>query len=235
MKILGLIPVRGGSKGIPNKNRKLLNGKPLMQYTIEKALDSKLLSRVIVSSEDDVLTELGKSFGADVPFKRPANLSLDTTPTIEVVEHALEFLAKNGEHYDAVCLLQVTTPFRTLNEIDTAINVFKSQNSDSLISVREVPHQFNPHWVFKANEDSNLSIATGDEKLITRRQDLPKSYFRDGSIYITKSQVILNEASLYGKNIAYAESTSSNFVNIDTLEDWEQAELIAKKINNNRI
>ena len=96
MKILGLIPVRGGSKGIPNKNRKLLNGKPLMQYTIEKALDSKLLSRVIVSSEDDVLTELGKSFGADVPFKRPANLSLDTTPTIEVVEHALEFLAKNG-------------------------------------------------------------------------------------------------------------------------------------------
>lgn len=232
MKILGLIPVRGNSKGIPNKNRKLLNGKPLLKYTIEAALASKLLNRVIVSSEDETLIKLAESFGADVPFKRPTNLSLDTTPTIEVVDHALKFLARNNEYYDAVCLLQVTTPFRVLNEIDSAINVFKNQNSDSLISVREVPHQFNPHWVFKANNKARLSIATGDEKLITRRQDLPKSYFRDGSIYITKSHVILNEASLYGKNIAYVESTSTNFVNIDTLEDWKQAELIAKKIDN---
>ena len=122
MKILGLIPARGGSKGIPNKNRKVLNGKPLLQYTIEATLNSKFLDRVVFSSEDDTLIKLAKSMGVDVPFVRPSNLSKDNSGTLEVVQHALKQLEEKGETFDAVCLLQVTNPFRTSKFIDKAID-----------------------------------------------------------------------------------------------------------------
>ncbi len=229
MKVLGLIPVRGGSKGIPNKNRKLLDGKPLMQYTIENALSSTLLDKVVVSSEDDILIDIANKLGVDVPFKRPKNLSLDSSPTIEVVKHALNYFIEKGETYDAVCLLQVTVPFRPNDQIDSAIDKFIKSNADSLISVRKVPHQYNAHWVFEPNHNGDLKIATGEKSIITRRQDLPVNYYRDGSIYITKSEVILNKDSLYGDQISYIESTHKDFVNIDTIEDWEKAETIVRK------
>ena len=172
MKILGLIPARGGSKGMPNKNRKELGGKPLLEYTIEAALASKRLSRVIFSSEDEQLIDLAKKSGVEVPFVRPEVLATDVAGSLEVVQHALQFLAKEGEIYDAVCLLQVTYPFRTTEDIDLAVSKFNSSKTDSLISVKEVPHQYNPHWVFVQNESDNLTIATRDEKIIARRQEL---------------------------------------------------------------
>lgn len=229
MKILGIIPARGGSKGIPRKNIKPLQGKPLLQYTFEAAQDSKLLARVILSSDDPEIIAVAEEIELEVPFKRPAELAADDTSSFEVIKHALNFFAHKGENFNAVCLLQPTTPFRRLKFIDDAIEKFTSGNFDSLISVREVPADFNPHWVFK-EKDGRLKIATGEKKIIPRRQELPKAYHRDGAIYLIKTQVLLDQNSLLGKNIGFLDTTGDPYVNIDTVQDWEEAERLLTMI-----
>jgi len=223
MRILGLIPARGGSKGIPGKNIKPLRGKPLLQYTFEAAKNSKLLNNVILSSEDEAIIEIAKQLELEVPFKRPINLAEDSSSSLEVVQHALNYYLKQGINFDAVCLLQPTTPFRKDGFIDECILKFKDGNFDSLVSVREVPKEYNPHWVFEENQGA-LKIATGEKEIISRRQDLPKAYHRDGAVYLTKTEVLLNENSLYGKNIGFIDTTNSPYANIDTQEDWKKAE-----------
>ena len=229
MNILGLIPARGGSKGIPGKNIKLLAGKPLLEYTFESAKASALLSRVILSSDDPEIIQTAEKFGLETPFIRPENLAEDTTTSLEVVKHALEVLKLKGDEYDAVCLLQPTTPFREPGLIDAAIRKFTQGNFDSMISVREVPADFNPHWVFE-EKGGRLQIATGEKEIISRRQDLPKAFHRDGAIYITKTSVLTEQNSLYGKNIGFINTTGSPYVNIDIPEDWEQAENLIKSL-----
>ena len=228
MKILGLIPARGGSKGIPGKNIKLLGEKTLLEYTVEAAKASKLLSRVILSSDDKEIIAVAEHLDLEVPFIRPSNLALDNTPSIEVVKQALKFFEEKGEKFDAVCLLQVTTPFRKHELIDRAIGKFIKGNFDSLISVREVPAEYNPHWIFEEKEGI-LKISTGENEIISRRQELPKAYHRDGAIYITRTSEILQNNSLYGKNIGFIDTTGSPFVNIDEPADWELAKELLKK------
>lgn len=231
MRILAVIPVRGGSKGVPGKNIKLLGGKPLLAYTSELALQSKQLTEVIVSTEDEPIGEVAKSLGVQVPFMRPMALAQDDTPTIDVLIHALEWYKNQTIFFDAVCLLQVTSPIRTLEFLDKAIEKFMASDCDSLVSVQKVPHEYNPHWTFEVNEEGNLKIATGEAEIIPRRQELPMAYHRDGSIYITKTDVLLKEHSLYGKSTAFIESDPDFYVNIDTIEDWEKAEeMIQKKL-----
>ena len=229
MKILAIIPVRGGSKGIPGKNIKLLGGTPLLAYTSELALQSKYLTEVIVSTEDEPIGEVAKSLGAQVPFMRPMALAQDDTPTIDVLIHALEWYKNQTIFFDAVCLLQVTSPIRTLEFLDKAIEKFIISGCDSLVSVLKVPHEYNPHWTFEVNAEGNLKIATGEAEIIPRRQELPTAYHRDGSIYITKTDVLLKEHSLYGKSTAFIESDPDFYVNIDTMEDWEKAEEMIQK------
>ena len=226
MKILGIIPARGGSKGIPRKNIKFLGKKPLLQYTAEIALKSKLLTNVILSSDDDEIINVGLKLGVEVPFKRPKNLANDKAKTLLVVQHALNYYEKIGINYDAVCILQVTSPFRTLAFLDKAISMFIKNNTDSLISVLRVPHEYNPHWTFKKNDKNELEITTKDKVLISRRQDLPEVFYRDGSIYLTKTNTIQKENSLYGNSISYIESNTNFHVNIDTQKDWKRAEEI---------
>ncbi|MGW1455058.1 acylneuraminate cytidylyltransferase family protein [Salegentibacter agarivorans] len=230
MKILGLISARGGSKGIPGKNIKLLGGKPLLQYTFEAAKNSKLLNKVILSSDDEAIIEIAKQLELEVPFKRPINLAEDSSSSLEVVQHALDYYLKQGINFETVCLLQPTTPFRKAGFIDESILKFKDGNFDSLVSVREVPKEYNPHWVFEENHGA-LKIATGEKEIISRRQDLPKAYHRDGAIYLTKTEVLLNENSLYGKNIGFVDTTAYPYVNIDTQEDWKKAEGILDNKN----
>ncbi|WP_016989014.1 cytidylyltransferase domain-containing protein [Flavobacterium sp. ACAM 123] len=228
MRILGIIPARGGSKGVPGKNIKLLNGKPLLQYTSEIALQSQFITQVILSSEDEAIITVAKSLGIQVPFVRPAVLAQDNTATIDVIIHALQWFENKNVFFDAVCLLQVTSPFRTVDFLDKAVEKFITSGSDSLVSVQKVPHEFNPHWTFEANTEGNLKIATGEDQIISRRQELPDAYHRDGSIYITKTNVPLQQHSLYGKRIAFIESNPEYYVNIDTMEDWEKAEQMIK-------
>ncbi|MUP44160.1 acylneuraminate cytidylyltransferase family protein [Gramella sp. BOM4] len=226
MKILGLITARGGSKGIPGKNIKILNGKALISYSIEAGKKAVRFDKMVLSSDDEAIMEIAKQEGVEVPFKRPADLAKDDTPSIEVLRHALEYFERKEEIYDAVCLLQPTTPFRRENLIDEAIRTFEKGNFDSVISVREIPADYNPHWAFE-EKNGALRIATGEKTPITRRQELPKAYHRDGAIYVTKREVILS-GSLLGEKIGFVDTSGDPYVNIDTPADWERAENMLK-------
>ena len=230
MRILGLIPARGGSKGVPKKNIKLLGKMPLIEYTLHSAKDSKLLTEIIVSTDDEEIAITAEISGYKPPFIRPVEFAQDTSTSLEVVQHAIAFFESQNIFFDAVCLLQPTNPFREKGLIDLAIEKFIAANVDCLVSVLPIPEEFNPHWAFEENENALLKIATGEEQIISRRQDLPKSFHRDGSIYITKTAVIKN-GSLYGKSIAYIESNPQFHVNIDTMKDWENAERLLTQIN----
>ena len=223
MRILAVIPARGGSKGVPKKNSKLLGKKPLIAYTINDAKNSKLLTEIVVSTDDQEIASQAEIAGCKPPFVRPAELAMDTSTSLEVVQHALSFFESINIFFDAVCLLQPTSPFRPQGFIDKAIEKFIASQSDSLVSVLPIPNEFNPHWAFEENEIGLLQIATGEKNIITRRQELPRAFYRDGAVYITKTEVIKN-GSLYGEAIAYIESNPQFHVNIDTLEDWEKAE-----------
>lgn len=225
MRILGLIPARGGSKGIPKKNIKLLGKLPLIDYTINAAKDSELITQIVVSTDDEEIAIAAEIAGFKPPFVRPSVFAQDTSTSLEVVQHAIQYFEGQNIFFDAVCLLQPTTPFREKGFIDAALERFISSNADCLISVLPIPHEYNPHWAFEENQKGFLSIATGEEKIISRRQDLPKSFHRDGSVYITKTNII-KEGSMYGKSISYIESNSKYHVNIDTMDDWEKAEKI---------
>lgn len=223
MKILGIITARGGSKGVPGKNIKLLGNLPLMGYTANAACQSKLLCKTIISTDDAEIIEVAKQFKIAVPFVRPEHLATDTATSIAVVQHAVDYLENNAEFYDAVCLLQPTSPFREKGFIDAAIQKFINAKTDSLISVLPVPHEYNPHWTFEENQNGTLKIATGEKNIISRRQELPKAFHRDGSLYITKTEVI-KKGSFYGESMSYIENNPDFYVNIDTMEDWEKAE-----------
>lgn len=224
MKVLGLIPARGGSKGVPRKNIRLLNGKPLLAYTAESALQAKTLARVILSTEDAEIAETGRNCGLDVPFMRPSELAQDSTPSLAVVRHALLILKENGEDFDAVCLLQPTNPLRRAEDIDACVELFIDNRADCVISVLPVPHEYNPKWVFWKNGGGKMSLSTGDAEIIPRRQDLPPAFHRDGSVYVTRSEIIIDRESLYGENVLGYEMSPQFSANIDTEEDWTAIE-----------
>ena len=230
MRILGLIPARGGSKGVPNKNIKLLGDKPLIAYTIASAKAASMLAETIVSTDSEAIFAIAAQYGLQPPFLRPESLAQDHSTSLEVVQHALLFYNDQDIFFDAVCLLQPTSPFRERGFVDRAIQTFVASGADSLVSVLPVPHQYNPHWVFEPGADGLLKIATGDQKIIPRRQALPHAFHRDGSVYITKTDVIKN-GSLYGSRLAYCESNPKLYVNIDTPDDWSTAEHMASAPN----
>jgi len=228
MDILGIIPARGGSKGIPGKNVKQLGRKPLIQYTIEAALDSEYITDLVVSTEDEEIAEISRGLNANVPSLRPLELATDESPTIDTVIYTLKLMMQKGKSYDLICLLQPTTPFRKKGFIDAAIKKYIMADANSLISVLPVPHQYNPHWVFEPNEEDFLSLSTGDSDIIPRRQELPRTFIRDGSIYLTSSKVLLEEKSLFGNCLTFIEADEKIHVNLDTMEDWGRAERIIK-------
>jgi CMP-N-acetylneuraminic acid synthetase len=228
LKILALIPARGGSKGVPGKNIKPLAGKPLIAYTIEQAHKAKNITRAILSTDDNDIATVAKSYGLDVPFMRPPSLATDSAGTLDVIKHALQELQSKDEHYDAVCLLQVTSPYRPDGAIDEAIELFVKHKPDSLVSVRKVPDEYNPHWTFEIDDNDRLHIATGEKTIIPRRQELPPAYHRDGAIYITTTDCIINKNSILGDDIIAYPIDSPELINIDTMRDWEKAEKFFK-------
>ncbi|NVK50394.1 MAG: acylneuraminate cytidylyltransferase family protein [Cyclobacteriaceae bacterium] len=230
MRILGLIPAREGSKGIPGKNIKTLGRQPLIAYSIKDGIAAKLLCKTVVSTDGEKIAEIARNYGGEVPFIRPKELAEDKTPSIDVVLHALDFFEQNGELFDAVCLLQPTSPFRPKGFIDECIRKFTETDADCLISVLEVPHEYNPHWTFKMDKHGSLSIATGESTLIPRRQELPMAYHRDGSIYISKVSLIRNKRVLVGGKTVGVLSDKSYYANLDTPKDWEKAERTYKEL-----
>lgn len=228
MRVLGLIPARGGSKGIPGKNVRLLGGRPLLAHTAEVARAARRLSRVVLSTDDEGIAEVGRSCGLEVPFLRQVELAHDETPTLPVVQHAVAELERAGDRFDAVCLLQPTSPLRRPEDVDGCIEMLEERELDAVVSVLPVPPEHNPHWVYFRDGEGLLRLATGEEQPIPRRQELPPAFHRDGSIYVTRRDVLL-AGSLYGRRLG-GYLASGRSVNLDTPADWERAErLIAEE------
>ncbi|MGC8667503.1 MAG: cytidylyltransferase domain-containing protein [Chthonomonadales bacterium] len=228
MRVLGVITARGGSKGVPRKNLHSLGGKPLLAYTCVAALQSKRLSRVILTTEDDEIARTGRQWGVEVPFLRPMELALDTTPTLPVLQHAVTWLEERGDRYDAVCLLQPTNPLRPPEWIDKCIELLEERRADCVITVLPVPPEYNPHWVY-FEHDGCLYLATGEKTPVPRRQDLPAAFHREGSVYVMRRDVLMEQNSLFGDCVVGYAVDPSVSVNIDGLEDFERAEeLLAK-------
>lgn len=228
MNILCVITARGGSKGLPGKNIKLLAGKPLIAYTIEAAKEAGVFDRIILSTDDETIAAVGREYGAEVPFMRPAELAQDTTPTLPVLIHALSWLKENESYVpDAVCLLQPTAPLRTALHIQEAHALLEQTRADSVISVCEVPTHYNPHWQFSVDTEGRAALVTGESvaDIIKRRQDLPPTYARNGAIYLFKTELLhAAQPSFYGNDVCAYRMSAADSVNIDTLEEFERVE-----------
>jgi CMP-N,N'-diacetyllegionaminic acid synthase len=226
VRVLGLIPARGQSTGVPRKNARLLGGRPLLAYTAEAALAATSLTAVVLSTDDQELAEIGRGCGLELPFLRPPELAGDQTPMIGVVQHALAWLERHDRPFEAVCLLQPTVPFRVAGEIDACVARLGATGADTVITVAPVPPTFNPHWVFIDDPDGGLRLSTGEARPIARRQDLPPAWHRDGSVYVARRDVVMEQGSLFGPRVVGHEVARGAHVNIDTMSDWALAETI---------
>ncbi len=231
MKYIAIIPARGLSKGVPRKNIKILAGKPLIAWTIEAALSSKLINRVIVSTEDQEIAEISKFYGAEVPFMRPIELSQDDTPTLLVLQNMIKRL--DIKDIDNIITLQPTSPLRTTNHLNEAIYKFeRCPDSNCLVSCIEVPHNFTPDSIMKISNEGFLQNFNEDniQPKYLRRQDKPKYYARNGAaIYITKKDII-NNGILSGNIMPYYMDKFSS-LDIDTEDDFILAEILFKLKN----
>lgn len=188
--VLGIIAARGGSKSIPRKNLKLLAGKPLIAWTIEEALKSRCLDRLILSSEDAGIIEVAKAWGCEVPFIRPAELARDDTPGIEPVIHALNSIS---EHYNYVVLLQPTSPLRTADDIDGCINYCVQEGAPVCVSVCLTAQ--NPYWMHTLDKRHRLCPLLRREKPVERRQEAPPVFIENGAVYVAQTDFLLKEKS----------------------------------------
>jgi len=229
MKILGIIPARSGSKGIKNKNIKLLKGKPLIFWTIKTALKSKL-NNLIVSTDSLKIKKISEKYGVNVPFLRPANISKDNSKSIDVIKHAIKFYKKKKINFDAIMLLQPTCPFRNVNDINSSIDILKKRKDIcSVISLQKVESFHPARMKFLQNniiKDPNFI----KEKEANSRQKLKQVYLRSGLIYLTKTKIILEKNSLQGIKSFGLITPLSRSLNIDNINDFRLAELISKKL-----
>ncbi len=201
MKILGIIPARAGSKGIPNKNIVNLAGKPLIAYTIYAAKKSKLITNLLVSTDSKKIAEVAKRYGADVPFLRPKKLAKDKSPMVPVVQHAINFLEKkNKEIFDYIVLLQPTSPLKTTQDIDSAIKMLIKTNADNVYSVtRLTQNTYHPLRIKKIEKNNNvMPFCSQSEVEGVQRQSLPVVYRRNGAIFAFSRDLIMNKNSIFG-------------------------------------
>jgi CMP-N-acetylneuraminic acid synthetase len=222
--VLGIVPARAGSKGIPGKNIRMMAGKSLLAYTAEAALGAAHLSRVLLSTDDPEIATIGRASGLDTPFLRPSRLSLDSTPMIEVVLHCIEWVKNEGCQYDDVCVLQPTSPLRTSVTIDCCISLLWETNADSVISVRPVPTEYNPHWVYFKTPEGFLEPSVSRTVEIPSRQQLPLAYHADGSVFVARTQAVVEQHSLKGKRTRGWISPELEAADLDTEEQWQMLE-----------
>src|SRR3989338_5464629 len=227
MRILGIIPARGGSKGIPKKNIKLLNGKPLIAYTIEAACRAKGLADVIVSAESPEIARMAKRFGVQVPFTRPRELANDTATTVSVLQHALkEYERVTGKKFSHVLLLQPTTPLRTTNDIEKAIRLMaKRRSQDALISCSN-GEGVHPRIMYTSRFGRN-ELFVPALKEMTRRQNFEKVFVRNGAIYLIPRELLL-KGQMIGKHPVIMEMPRWRSINIDNPDDFKLAGIILK-------
>ncbi len=224
MKVLGIVTARGGSKGIPRKNIAPLHGKPLLAHTAEAALAAKRLRRVVLSTDDERIAEVGRACGLEVPFLRPPELARDDTPTIPVLQDVVRKLEARGDRYDAVLTLQPTNPLRRPEDIDGAIELLERTGADSVISFVDVGEKHPARMKFVASDGRVIDPPFAEAYEGQRRQDLPKLYLREGSIYLTRRDVLMEQNSLKGRDCRALIVPEERACNIDTPFDLFLAE-----------
>lgn len=217
---LAIIPARGGSKRLPRKNILDLNGKPLISWTIEAALKSKYITKTIVTSDDDEILDIAQKYGSDI-IKRPADLASDTASSFDAIEHTI---LKQKEQYDYIILLQPTSPLRTHKHIDEAIELLLEKNADAVISVCEVEHPI--QWTMSLDE--NLNMNNFVKNIDTRRSQDQKTHYRlNGSIYIIKTNKLLNKKTFFLTKKTYAYIMDKKYsIDIDDEFDFKLAECL---------
>lgn len=223
MKILAIIPARGGSKGLPGKNIYPILGKPLIAYTIDAALKSKLIVKTVVSSDDDKILEVSKSFGAEI-VKRPDKYAIDEAGSEIVIHDVLTQLNKRGETFDIVVLLQPTSPLRDAQDIDNALQKMLKQNAEGVISVTNIGVK--PFKTYYLNKEGFLKGVHNNLTPNLRRQDLPDAFLPNGAIYAVYTEVFLKTNSLLTHTTVPYIMEIKKSVDIDTLEDIKRIEEI---------
>jgi CMP-N,N'-diacetyllegionaminic acid synthase len=219
VKVLGLIPARGGSKGIPRKNIRIIAGKPLIVWTIEAALRSYNLDAVVVTTDDDEIAEIARWHGAQTPFQRPANLARDDTPGVEPVLHALRELPG----FDAVLLLQPTSPLRATEDIDACLRFAETTNAPCLVSVCAAERH--PYWMYSIDEDNRL-LPFVEAKQVTRRQDLPPVYAANGALYFARTDWLQQRRTFIASETMAYIMPNERSIDLDTTLDWKMTELL---------
>ena len=227
MTVLGVIPARGGSKGIPGKNLRVLAGRPLLAYTIEAALASQQLTRVVLSTDDPGIADVGRALGVEVPFMRPPELASDSAPMLPVLVHAVRALAGTGFRADAMVLLQPTSPLRRAEHIDAAIEMLRATGADSVVSVVEVPHQFSPVSVMTLDGDQLHPYLAGSQ--VTRRQDKLRVFARNGPAVLAVRAKVLEAGSLYGSDTRALLMSYPESIDVDEAADLERVEFVLSK------
>lgn len=224
MNICTIITARGGSKGIPRKNIKNLNGKPVLAYSIEPSVTSDLIEQTYVTTEDEEISEISKEYGAKV-IDRPQELAEDTSSSVDVVLHALDYIEKNEILPDFFVLLQPTSPLRTKEDIENAIHLFKENECDALISVCEIDHT---SMLSLALENKFLVPNCDKDFLNKRRQDLPTYYSPNGAIYITTPKSLRENKTFIPKQTIPYIMPKERSVDLDTSFDFKLAEFLLK-------
>ncbi|MGA9406681.1 MAG: acylneuraminate cytidylyltransferase family protein [Bacteroidota bacterium] len=227
--VFAIIPARGGSKGIPKKNIRLLAEKPLIGWTIDEAKKSKYLDTIMVSTDSEEIAAISKAYGAEAPFVRPSELAKDETPSNDVIIHAVQWLGTNQDQkFDILTLLQPTSPLRNCDQIDSALETFISNPGyKCLVSVKEVEE--NPYWMKIIGDDHYLKNFTSQPDTFARRQDLPKIYILNGAIYIMRTADFMNYRSFDVDNTIPFLMDQKTSIDIDSEEDFTLAEIIVKK------
>src|SRR5215470_10662289 len=199
MLILGLVPARGGSKGVPGKNVRPLAGHTLLEYTAGAARESGVLDRVVLSTDSPEIADAGRRAGLEVPFMRPAALATDDTPMVPVIQHALGELSGNRWWPDIIVLLQPTSPLRRPDHIRGAVNMLRETGADSVVTVVEIPRHLSPDYVMRI-EGGRLLPFLPDGARVTRRQDARPAYARDGTVYAFCRSTIERTGGIYGED-----------------------------------
>ncbi|TKI58592.1 acylneuraminate cytidylyltransferase family protein [Brevibacillus antibioticus] len=211
--VLAMIPARGGSKGVSRKNIRQLSDKPLIAWSIEEAKKSKYIDRLVVSTEDIEIAEIAKAWGAEIPFMRPMELALDTTPGIDPVLHTIEMLP----NYDYIVMLQPTSPLRTAEDIDRCLECCINQDANACVSVTLTDKS--PYWMYQLSEENALLPVIVSDKPVLRRQDAPDVYVLNGAVYVARTSWLKNTKSfLHEETIGYPMPKDRS-VDVDTMMD----------------
>ncbi len=230
VECLGIIPARGGSKGIPGKNLFPVGGKPLLYWTLKCARESQSLTRVVVSTDSLEIAQVARAYSAEVPFMRPVELAADDTPGIDVILHALAWLESNeGYEPQLVTVLQPTSPLRTADHIDRARDLLVMRNAPAVVSVTEVA--YHPFWMKKVAADGVLHNFIDVAAQYHRRQDLPTLYAVNGAVYLARRSVLTDQKTLFPEGTLAFIMAQSTSLDVDTPWDAHLADLILRDEN----